>query len=142
MAASIQAIRCDDPRYFGPGGRVDASRLFPLPASYRPVPGLKVLDGGAGTFDELYSELGALMARADAMDPDSDTARQIAAIDARLTDLEEQEASEMRAAFEARRLMPIDAGATLDRKLQDALRALDPDRADDPAADDGEDPAP
>lgn len=60
---------------------------------------------------ELYDELGRLMARPDAFDRGSETARAIAELDAELTEHERAEAEVLAREFEERLLMPIDAGA-------------------------------
>lgn len=121
--------RGDDPDYFGPGGRVRAARLFPLPTSYMPgtlpTPGLRVLTGGAGEraqqMDVLYDQLADLIGQPDALDPDSTTGRRIAEIEAELTRHEEAEVRVMREAFDASLLLPRDAGAAFDQKLAHVL---------------------
>lgn len=51
--------------------------------------------------DELYDALARLLAQPDALDPDSDTARRMAEIEQMLEPLEQEEADELQAAFEA-----------------------------------------
>ena len=131
---SSVVIRGDDPRLFGPGKRVRASKLFPLPESYT-TPGLRVVPGEDPAFDALYEQLSELLGRPDALDPESDTARAIADVEAALTKLERVEAEQLRARFEDGLLLPLTAGADFERKLADAL-SDDRDRpADHPASD-------
>lgn len=132
--------RGDDPRYFGPGGRVRADKLFPLPASYSPggTPGMRVLTGGAGEraqqMDALYDQLATLIGQPDALDPDSTTGQRIAEIEVELTRHEEAEARVLREAFEASLRLPRDAGAAFDRKLAHVLAGhSDPGSDDTPA---------
>lgn len=124
--------RGDDPRYFGPGGRVRSARLFPLPASS--APGLGVLDRGRQDMDALYDALAELLGRQDALDPDSETGRRIAEINQHLERLEGQEADRLRAAFEGTLSMPIDTGAALDQEIADVLARHRDRTPDEPAA--------
>ncbi|WP_428265434.1 hypothetical protein [Haliangium sp.] len=101
------AVRGDHPDYFGPNGRVSARRLFPLPASYEP--GMLVLEVGA-ELDALYDELAELLARPDALDPDRDTGRRLAEVEAELERREQVEADLMDAAFRDNLRLPIDGG--------------------------------
>lgn len=132
--------RGDDPRYFGPGGRVRANKVFPLPASYRPgsTPSMRVLTGGTGAraqqMDALYDQLAKLIGQPDALDPGSTTGQRIAEIEVELTRHEEAEARVLREAFEASLLLPRDAGAAFARKLAHVLAGhSDPGSADTPA---------
>jgi hypothetical protein len=84
------------------------------------TPGLKVLEGGRD-MDALYDELAELLARADALDPASDTAARMAEVEARLEALEQREADELQAAFEDSLLMPLGTGAELAQEVADVL---------------------
>lgn len=111
---------------------MSGDKLFPLrPASY--TPGLKVLQGGQ-EMERLYDTLAELLALPDALEPDSDTARRIREVEATLEALEQEEARELQAAFEASLTMPLGAGAALAKEIADVLDELRHRAADDPAA--------
>lgn len=127
-----QALRGDDARLFGQGGRVRAARLFPLPASY--TPGLRVMRGGQ-EMNELYDQLAELLVLPDALEPTSDTHRRIVDIEQKLSRIEKEEAAELQTAFEATLLMPLDAGARLAQAIAEALHDNDDPAAGNPAPD-------
>lgn len=126
------AVRCDSLRYFRATGRVTSSKLFPLKGSG--IPGIRVLPGKEH-MDALYEEFARLLVMPDALDPDSETAKQLAEVKAKLEPYKKAEALLIEQAFEDSLLMPIDAGATFDEKLAKALAdARDRTRAADDAA--------
>lgn len=114
--------RGDDPKLFGPRGRVRANKLFRLTSSY--TPGIRVLDGGNAEREELYDQLSDLIGRPDALEPESETAQRIAEVEAKLDKLDEPEVEAMRKAFEERLLMPIGAGAETMEKLAKLLEEI------------------
>lgn len=117
------ALRCDSTEYFGPRGRVHAIKLFPLVTS--DVPGMRVLPGPT-EMDALYDELALLLARADALDPESDTAKQIAEVEAKLQRHEAAEAELWRREVEARLPIPIAEVVAFNEELADVIaRARD-----------------
>ena len=100
-----------------------AIKLFPLEGSG--VPGMRVLPGTAEV-DALYDELARLLARADALEPESDTAKQIAEVEAKLQRYEAAEAELWRREVEARSPMPIAEVAAFNEELADVIaRARD-----------------
>jgi hypothetical protein len=120
----VKAVqRCDDPKYFGPRGSVRAIRLFPLDSVG--VPGMRVLPGPT-EMDALYDELALLLARADALDPESDTAKQIAEVEAKLQRYEAAEAELWRREVEARLPVPLAEVVAFNEELADVIaRARD-----------------
>lgn len=67
--------------------------------------------------DTLYDEYARLLARSDALDPDSETARQLAEVDAKLQRYEKAEAAAWRAEFEASLPIPIADVVALNQEL-------------------------
>lgn len=110
-----------------------AIRLFPLD----PVgsPGLRVLSG-ADDIDALYDEFARLLVKPDALDPESETAKQIVEVKAKLEPYKKAEALQIDQAFQDSLLLPIDAGATLDEKIAKALADARDRAADDAASSD------
>lgn len=99
------------------------------------MPGLRVL-AGKQEMDALYDELSELLGKPDALDSESETAKQIAEVEARLERFQQAEADIMRAAFEARLPVPLDEIATFNEELADVLaRARARAADDDPASD-------
>lgn len=100
-----------------------AIKLFPLVTS--DVPGMRVLPGPT-EMDALYDELALLLARADALDPESDTAKQIAEVEAKLQRHEAAEAELWRREVEARLPIPIAEVVAFNEELADVIaRARD-----------------
>jgi hypothetical protein len=108
-------------------------KLFPLGASG--IPGLRVLSG-ADDVDALYDEFARLLVEPDALDPDSETAKQIAAVKARLEPYKKAEALRVEQVFQDSLLLPIDAGAALDERIAKALADARDRAADDAASSD------
>ena len=126
------AARCDSPKYFGAKKQVDSSKLFPLRGSG--IPGILVIPGKS-EMDALYDEFARLLVKPDALDPDSETAKQIAEVKAKLEPYKKAEALLIEQAFEDSLRLPMDAGAAFDEKLAKALAdARDRTRAADDAA--------
>lgn len=99
------------------------------------MPGLRVL-AGKQVMDALYDEYSELLGRPDALDPESETAKQIAEVEARLEQHEQAEADILRAEFEAQLPVPLDEIATFNEELADVLaRARAGAAADDSASD-------
>jgi hypothetical protein len=71
--------------------------------------------------DALYDEFARLLVQPDALDPDSETAKQIAAVKAKLEPYKKAEALLVEQAFEDSLRLPIDAGEAFDEKLAKAL---------------------
>lgn len=111
-------MRADDPELFGPNGRVDADRIFPRTNSY--TPGLHVLVGGQ-VLNPLYAKFEALLAKPDALDPDSDTGRRLAEVEAKIAKHEQVDVDRMTQAFQRSLHMPIDAGAKLIAEIDKAI---------------------
>jgi hypothetical protein len=110
------AARCDSPKYFGAKKQVESSRLFPKHAAR--LPGMRVLPGQQ-EMDALYDEYARLLSQPDALDADSDTARQLAEVDAKLQQHEKAEAALWRAELEARLPIPIADVVALNQELAD-----------------------
>ena len=124
--------RCDSLKYFEPTGHVKSSKLFPLRGAG--VPGIRVLPGNH-EMDALYEEFARLLVKPDALDPDSETAKQIADVKAKLEPYKRAEALLIEQAFEDSLLLPMNAGEAFDEKLAKALAdARDHARAADDAA--------
>lgn len=80
-----KAIRCDDPRYFGAQASVHGFRLFPLLTPYQRDP--RVQENNR-QMDALYDEFARLLGNDDVLDPESETARQVAEARAKLRQCE------------------------------------------------------
>lgn len=81
---------------------------------------------GAAEMDALYDELAQLLARADALDPESDTAKQIAEVEAKLQRYEATEAELWRREIEARLPIPIADVVAFNEELAEVIaRARD-----------------
>jgi hypothetical protein len=126
------AARCDSPRYFGAKKQVESSRLFPKHAARLPV--MRLL-ADQQKMDALYDELARLLSRPDALDPESDTARELAAVEAELDQYERAEAELLRAELDARLPIPIDQVVALNEELADVIARARDRAAANPAAD-------
>lgn len=78
--------------------------------------------------DALYEEYARLLSQPDALDPQSDTAKEIAAVDAKLQQHEKAEAELWRAEFEASLPIPIADVVALNQELAHVV-TRDRDRA-------------
>lgn len=105
-----------------------ATKLFPLDSAG--VPGLRVLSGEQDVA-ALYDEFARLLVQPDALDPESETAEQIAVVKAKLEPYKKAEAFQIEQVFEDSLLLPIDAGAAFDEKLAKALADARARAADD-----------
>jgi hypothetical protein len=128
------AVRCDSLNYFGPKGRVNSDRLFPRRGAG--MPGIRVFLGGQEV-DALYDEYARLLSLPDALDADSDTARQIAEVNAKLEQHEKAEAELWRAEFEASLPIPIADVVALNQELAHVVARARDRAAEEPA---GKDP--
>lgn len=89
------------------------------------------------TFDDLYGELHELLAHADALESESETARRIAEVDAKLAELEEAEVQEMRAIWAREERLAPNAGAAMIREIENVLTTIGDPGADDRSTHDG-----
>ena len=71
--------------------------------------------------DALYDEFARLLVKPDALDADSETAKQIAEVKAKLEPYKRAEALLIERAFEDSLLLPMNAGEAFDEKLAKAL---------------------
>lgn len=113
-----KALRCDRSSYAAPSGHVSGNKLFPFEVSG--MPGMRVLSGEQD-LDALYDEFARLLVKPDALDPESETAKQIAEVQAKLEPYKKAEALRIEQVFEDGLLLPIDAGAAFDENLAKAL---------------------
>lgn len=127
------AVRCDSPSYFGTKGRVSFSKLFPLRGSG--IPGIRVLPDEQ-EMDALYDEYARLLSLPDALEPDSETARQIAEVDAKLQAYEKAEAELWRAEAEASLPVPIADIMALNAELANVVARARDRAAEEPAGKD------
>lgn len=89
------------------------------------MPGMRVLPGTV-EMDALYDELAHLLSQADALDPDSGTAKQIADVEAKLQRAEAAEAELWRRESEARLPIPVAEVVAFNEELADVIaRARD-----------------
>lgn len=99
------------------------------------MPGMRVLSGEQDV-DALYDEFARLLVKPDALDPESETAKQIAEVQAKLEPYKKAEALRIEKVFEDGLLLPIDAGAAFDENLAKALADARDRAADDAASSD------
>ncbi len=127
----MQCVRADDAAYFGPGGRVRAAVIFPLPSSQH----RRALETTGEELDRLYDSYRELIAHPDALEPGSEAASRIANIEQRMSQLEtaELEESQRTQAALAERfrvtassdILPENAGAEFVQRLTKVLADID-----------------
>jgi hypothetical protein len=98
-------------------------------------PGMRVLPGQQ-EMDALYDEYARLLSLPDALDADSDTARQIAEVDAKLQQHEKAEAELLRAELDARLPIPIEEVEAFNQEIRDAIARARDHAPENPAATD------
>jgi hypothetical protein len=71
--------------------------------------------------EALYDERARLLSRADAFEPESETAKRIAEVDGELQRYEDAEAEQMRRAFESSLPIPIDSVESFNAELREGI---------------------
>jgi hypothetical protein len=71
--------------------------------------------------DALYEEFARLLVKSDALDPESETAKELAEVKTKLEPYKRAEALLIERAFEDSLLLPMNAGEAFDEKLAKAL---------------------
>jgi hypothetical protein len=90
---------------------------------------------GQQEMQALYDEYSRLLSLPDALDADSDTARELAAVEADIEQYERAEAELLRAELDARLPIPIDQVVALNEELADVIARARDRAAENPATD-------